>query len=87
MKIDINLNKMSEEEFINFLMNDVNDYLLNELSPILQKRQDAKKWSAALDVIRANMDFYCLYHEYDISKFPPSQPYTVYPASCSFDVK
>lgn len=57
MKIDINLNKMSEEEFINFLMNDVNNYLLNELSPILQKRQDAKKWSAALDIVRANMDF------------------------------
>lgn len=86
MKIDIDLNKMSEEEFINFLMNDINDHLFT-LSQKFELEQNVKKLSAALDIIRANMNFYCLYHEYDISKAPPPQPYVVYPSGCSFDVK
>lgn len=86
MKINIDLTTLSEEEFINFLLNDVNDYLFT-LSQKFKHEQDVKKWSAALDIIRANMDFYCLYHEYDISKAPPPKPYVVYPSGCSFDVK
>ena len=85
MKINIDLATLSEEEFINFLLYDVNNYLLNELSPILQKRQDAKKWSAALDIVRANMDLYSLYHDCDLSKLPPPEPYKVYPTGCPFD--
>lgn len=86
MKIDVDLNKLNEDEFINFLLYDVNDYLFT-LSQKFKQEQNVKKWSTALDIIRANMDFYCLYHEYDISKLPPPQPYTVYPSGCSFDVK
>lgn len=80
MKINVDINQLSEDEFINFLLNDVNDYLLNELSPILQKRQDAKKWSAALDIVRANMDLYSLYHDINLSKIPPPEPYKLYPS-------
>lgn len=87
MKVDINLTNLKEEDFTYFLMDDINNYLLNEMIPHFKQEKDIQKISAALDIVRANMDFYCLYHEYDISKAPPPQPYVVYPSGCSFDVK
>lgn len=79
MKINVDLSQLSEEEFISFLLNDVNGYLLSELSPALRKKQDAKKWTAALDIVRANMELYLLYHDIDLSKIPPPEPYKIYP--------
>ena len=81
MKIDVDLNKLNEEEFISFLMNDVNNYILNELIPSFKHTEDTKKWSAALDVVRANMDFYNLYSDFDLTKAPIPR-YISFPHKC-----
>lgn len=87
MKINIDLNTLSEQEFVNFLLTDVNNYILNELVPIFQHRQDTKRWAAALDIVRANMDFYSLYHDCDLTKMPSPEPYKIYSCCGLFDAK
>ena len=81
MKIDVDINKLNEEEFISFLMHDVNNYILDKLIPSFKRTQDTKKWSAALDVVRANMDFYNLYSDFDLTKAPIPH-YISFPHKC-----
>ena len=80
MKIDVDLNKLNEYEFITFLLEDINDYLFT-LSNKFKREQDVKKWSAALDIIRANMDFYSLYSNFDLTKAPIPH-YISFPHKC-----
>ena len=80
MKIDVDLNKLNEYEFITFLLEDINDYLFT-LSNKFKREQDVKKWSAALDIIRANMDFYNLYSDFDLTKAPIPH-YISFPHKC-----
>lgn len=87
MKVDINLTNLKEEDFTYFLMDDINNYLLNEMIPHFKQEKDIQKISAALDIVRANMNLYSLFHEYDLSTIPPPEPYKTYPSCCSFDVK
>ena len=81
MKINIDLTQLNEEEFISFLMNDVNKYILDEFIPSFKRTQDTKKWSAALDIVRANMDFYSLYSDFDLTKTPVPH-YISFPYKC-----